>query len=431
MMRRAVGRVARFAPLALLISLGGCNDQSVNPLPAPPATGAMFTSYVSFGNSITAGYQSAGMDDSTQMEAYPVLLAKQMGTDFAVPLLNAPGCPPPYTDVFTQTRLGGGTGGDCALRANPPLRYVNNVAVPGAEVIDPITNSSSASSSNALTTLLLGGMTQLQMAHRAHPTFVTVWIGNNDALGAVLSDSNPGDPSLVTPPDTFAARYTALMDSLDAMGTIQGGALIGVVQVAYAPYLTQGRAWKAFEAQFDAQTSPLNALDVMNNCLDFQPVPGSSTDTAWVSVPFPIGAAILSEAQAKVDSVQGGTLAAGSLQPAVMDCSVDSLVVTANEVLNLFSAVTQYNAAIKAAAEKRGWAYLDPNDLLRQLVQDPKKIRPFPAFLPTDPQHATAPFGTALSFDGFHPSAATHKMVANALIAAINATYSSTIPAIP
>ena len=257
-----------------------------------------------------------------------------------------------------------------------------------------------------------------------------MWIGNNDALGAVLDGTNPGDPALVTSPATFAERYGKMMDSLDAFGTIQGGVLIGAVQVGLAPYLTQGRVWKGFEAQFDALTAPLNAFDVSTACLANTPLP--TGDTAWTSVPFPIGAAALALAKARVDSVQGGDLAPGSLVPAVIDCS-DATAVTNTEMANLFSAVAQYNAAIEAEADARDWVYVDPNDLLLSLLGTSGAILSFPAFPGTGPDSTTsrtAPFGTALSLDGIHPSASTHVGVANALIAAINAKYGTSIPVI-
>jgi hypothetical protein len=40
------------------------------------------------------------------------------------------------------------------------------------------------------------------------------------------------------------------------------------------------------------------------------------------------------------------------------------------------------------------------------------------------------PFGTALSRDGIHPSTSTHRLVANALIQAINAKYGTDIAAV-
>jgi len=56
-------------------------------------------SYVALGNSITAGYQSGGINDSTQRQSYALLLARQMGTRYAYPALTMPGCAPPINNV--------------------------------------------------------------------------------------------------------------------------------------------------------------------------------------------------------------------------------------------------------------------------------------------------------------------------------------------
>ena len=50
---------------------------------------------------------------------------------------------------------------------------------------------------------------------------------------------------------------------------------------------------------------------------------------------------------------------------------------------------------------------------------------------PPSPLSATQPFGKWFSLDGVHPNAAAHKVIANRIIAAINAKYGSTIPAVP
>jgi lysophospholipase L1-like esterase len=423
------------APLALAAVLGACldNQQVIPPTDNPNLADPLFARYVAFGNSITAGFQSGGINDSTQMQSYAVLLADQMGTVFDAPLLNPPGCPPPFKNVFTQELVGNPGPLGCVFRNADIPQYLNNVAIPGAAVIDVFDPLGAGNSSNTLTTVMGGGRSQIDNAAPSEPTFVTVWIGNNDVLGALLDGANPGNPADVTPPATFATQYGAMMDSLDAFGSIQGGVLIGVVQAGLAPYLTQGRVWKGFEQQFDALTAPLNAFDVSLACLANNPIPGTS-DTAWTSVPFPIGGAALAAANAKIDSVQTGMLPPGNLVPATITCA-DNQAVTADEMLNIFGAVAQYNGAIASEATARGWAYVDPNVLLQQLSADPTAILPFPNFpgLPgvTPEASETTPFGWALSLDGIHPSARTHKLVANALIQAINATYATSLQAIP
>src|SRR6267378_7858653 len=117
------------AALGILLAVAACHqDELFRPYPNGPLD-PLFTRYVSMGNSITAGFQSAGINDSTQLQAYPVLLARQMQTPFFVPLMtripNGPqGCPPPIDTLFRPTgphRLGNGTASTCGLRALQPV----------------------------------------------------------------------------------------------------------------------------------------------------------------------------------------------------------------------------------------------------------------------------------------------------------------------
>lgn len=411
-------RVSLAAGVGLAIAAAACEQDELMRPPVPSyAGGALFQRYVSFGNSITAGVQSGGLSDSLQRLAYPVLLANAMGgSPFYYPSLTNPGCPPPITFVFTDppTRLLGLSEAFCALRSSPPAPYLSNVAFPGADVLEAFTYSPPpppASTTDVYKLFLLGGRTEIERAREVRPTFVSVWVGNNDVLAAILDETDAGNAALITPPATFATRYGALMDSLDSFGTIQGGVLIGVVQVGAAPYVSQGRAYFAASAS-------IPTLTVLPNCLDSLVIqPG---DTARVLVPFHYGAPLVAQA------------AAGT--PTTLDCSVPQ-VISVTEAVNMFATVAQYNQAIEQEANDRNWAFVDPNDLLQVLAADPTAIRPFPAFPPDPanppPESVTAPFGTALSRDGIHPSTATQKLIAQTLVQAINAHYGSTIPAIP
>src|SRR6266581_2122141 len=115
------------AALHGVLLVAACHNDELNRPFADTPVDPLFARYVSMGNSITAGFQSGGINDSTQLQSYAVVLARAMRSPFYSPLLNKPGCPPPFTNVFTQTRLTPpnyppSTATSCYLRKipNPP-----------------------------------------------------------------------------------------------------------------------------------------------------------------------------------------------------------------------------------------------------------------------------------------------------------------------
>ena len=406
------------AVLGLLLAAAACqNDQLNRPFATTPVD-PLFDRYVSMGNSITAGFQSGGINDSTQNQSYAVLLAQAMHAPFYVPLMRKPGCPPPFTNVFTQppTRVSGGTATTCALRtipANPPP-FISNTAVPGAEVEDILNNLDSASNANSLTQFFLGGLTQAQAMQRAQPTFVTIWIGNNDVLGAATSSPNAGDSTKITSVTNFQARYTAMLDAVDAAGP-RGGVLMGVANVTAIPYFSTGGTYWAIKNGLVPGAPPLPpAFTVSNNCaLIASGIPGARGDSTLV--PFPYGAALI------------GAAAQGA--PRNLDCAdTVAAVVVPKELVKLVAAVTAYNTFISAQAQPHGFVYFNPNTALDSLRQVPTAVRPFPLI---GQPSAANPFGTAFSCDAVHPSASTHRLIAIKLRDAINAAYATDLPPIP
>lgn len=396
--------------LALPLAAGCRSDESLN-APDLSTSRGLLQRYVAMGNSVTAGFQSGGINDSTQLQSYAVVFARQAGAPFFPPLLNRPGCPAPFVINSTNppTRLGGAGPGDCALRNGSPGPYVSNVAVPGVIVAGLLDNRITA---NPLTQFILGGRTQVRAMMDAQPTFVTLWVGNNDVLGALTSTANPGDPALITPEAAFETAYGAVLDSIARTGA--KAALIGVADVTVIPYTSSGATYWCIKNQpacgFTAPPFP-PTFSVSNNCAPAAAIPGAKGDS--ILVPWVVGIPRLSAAA-------GGT-------PTALDCSVDADVVLPAEFAALRNAVQAHNAYIAAQAQQRGWAYLDVNPTLLALKADPSKIASFPT-PPSGPGQPNVLFGSLFSLDGVHPSAAAHRIVADSLIAVVNRTYGTTIP---
>jgi hypothetical protein len=407
--------------------LPGCSDDALTP---PDVESDLFESYAALGNSITAGFQSSGINQNTQQESYAVLLAEQMGTPFTIPSLALPGCPPPLAQPFPAERIDDET--NCALRNSSGASLPNNVAVPGAAVADVFSNQSPTENPSPLPQLILGGQTQLEAAKRVNPTFLTAWIGNNDVLTAALQ----GDPNLATPPDSFRARYSRLMDEVGAVGALEGAIFVGIADVTLIPYLSAGAAYRrAIDAGQDAGAFPPN--------IETQSCAPSESGTN--RVPFRHGAALLQSAQ--------GLRRLGSSETITLDCSQDRTVeetireslsddtesvilsrigdeirrislLTAQETSALKIRVETFNQFIRSQIDQadKEYGYVNPNPLLSE---NSDRIPAFPELFdnPDTPWDSSQPFGPLFSLDGIHPSAEVHRLVTNAIVDEIANTY--------
>ncbi len=411
--------------------LSGCSDET---LTAPEIQNDLFNSYVALGNSITAGFQSSGINQNTQQESYAVLLAEQMGTPFTIPSLALPGCPPPLSQLFPPERIDEET--NCELRNPSASSPPNNVAVPQAAVADVLSNHSPAANPNPLTQFILGGQTQIEAAKRANPTFLTVWIGNNDVLAGALR----GDPSLVTQPQAFEARYSQLVNEVKSIGTLEGAVFVGIADVTNIPHLSAGAAYREAIAA-GQEAGALSPNIETQSC--------APSESGMVQVPFQHGAALLQSAQ--------GLMQLGSSEVLTLDCSQDRTVeetirqslsdeletvildqiaetiriislLAPQEISILQSRVSDYNKFIKSQVDDE-YGYVDPNPLFSN---NSEQIPDFPELFenPNTPWDPSQPFGPLFSLDGIHPSAAAHRLIANEIIGEIESTYDMELPSV-
>ena len=395
------------ALLGLGLAVVACYpDVTVNRTPAT-AENSVVARYAALGNSITAGYQAGGISETTQRQSYAYYFAQQAQTRFAIPLLVNPGCPPPYTNFMTQARPTGTSATTCLLRGNSPA-VINNVAVPGATSFDPTAETTPFS--NTLTTLILGGRTQVERALQVDPTFVTAWIGNNDVLPAIQGST--AAIAAVTPAATFNTNFDAMVDGLAAGAeNLEGGAFFGVVDVTNVPQLFSATQLADPVVQAKINAAAGTTVTIHPNCLagaGTQSLINLNIVRAIRGQQHPPVIACVKDTPITIPNV--GTVNIG-----------DALVVDAAEQATLSALVAGYNTHIKAKATELGLMYIDPNILLAGLRQ----AGAVPAF--PDPTVAN-PFGAYMSPDGVHPGRLAHLTIANVLIDSTNVHYGTNIP---
>jgi hypothetical protein len=429
-MRRLITcRLPVAAVLGALVFTAACVEhEAVLPPVTPQPGGDLFARYVAMGNSITAGFQSGGINDSTQMESYAVMLAGQAGAQFNAPLLRSPGCPPPFVAPFGP-RIANLADDTCLLR-DPAVRGpVQNVAVPGAQIASALDFEVAA---NALTTLILGGRTQVEAMRDADPTLVSVWLGNNDALAAAIA----GIPALLTPLQAFSAQAEAVAAEIAATNA-QDAILLGVVDaVAAAPILQPGAY---FWALYQQDTGAFGGKPVLDNCAPVDFATGQPNPLAANMVSFAIVADV--------------NFPAISCDPATYPAGVPTQhLLTVEEQQVVRTRVAEFNAVLEGIADANGWIYIDPTALFVPALMDGppfNRIRKCQALqtlppgatmeqfqqavlqsCPVPPEFGGAPnfFGDWISFDGVHPAAPAHEALTNAIIARLNAKHGLSIP---
>ncbi|MDF1504202.1 SGNH/GDSL hydrolase family protein [Roseisolibacter sp. H3M3-2] len=411
------------AAVAAALALGACAKDPELRLTAPAANLAapFLERYVAIGNSITAGYQSGGINDSTQQRAFPVLLARAAGVDFTYPALAKPGCPAPIADFLTGARVAASAGQTVAAagcygrQASAQGRPVDNVAVPGANSFDPV-GTVQGSGASALTAFILGGRTQVQAALERRPTFVSVWIGNNDVLSFALAGTRAG----VTDSAAFVANYQRMLSELLAGAPGLKGVLIGVVNVTNAPLAfplsvinpaaTPSQPAFAYNAQAAAAVQQL-----LGRPIAFAP----NCNTGAPQLAF--------TALSQIAAAANAVLPAGAPFPFVC-ADIPGVVAKTPGVLSeadrqfFVNRVRGWNAFLRAKADSIGFAFYDPNSRL-DAWRASGQVPPFPNLAAR-----TAPFAPYVSNDGVHPSTAAHVVLAGDLAAVINQKYGSSLP---
>ena len=392
----------RRTPVAIVatLTLAGLATACLGDDPVRPAgvvgPQGLFANYVSMGGTVTAGYQSAGINDSTQSLAYPALLAGIVGAHFAVPAIRPPGCPPPLRDAYSGTTIDESV--SCSLRDRPLPATISNVAVPGAGVYDAISNDGTRSRPLFATTLILGGRTQIEAMAAARPSLVSVRFGDADVQTGGLF----GIPAALIDLDDFAQAYDSIVAAVAAAAPVDA-VLLGVVPASRSPaVLPAPFFWAHQESGFSSK--------VHDDCS-----PGSQYADNDVSL-----FALLDPALDTLSCADGAPYVASPAERDAMRDRIDAL-----------------NQYIADSAEQHGWLYLDVDSVFADSYAQPERFRKCQGFaVATTPQQfldaflASCPvpgnpdlYGAFVSYDGINPSTLYHEALAEALFDLLSTRY--------
>jgi len=363
----------------------------------PAGAQTNFTTYVAVGDSLAAGVESNALVATHQNRSLPFLIARQAGVQgFQQPLISEPGIPPELTLVsLLPAPLIAPKASTPGAPTNTALaRPYNNLAVPGATAADALTRTTDA---GGLHDIILRGMgTQVQQAVALRPTAITLWIGNNDVLGAALR-GRAIDGVTLTPTDPFRATYAQIVAALKPTGAfIVAATLPNVTAIPFVttipPYVVNGTGQPVLIA---GNRVPLLGPE--------GPLPSNSLVTLAASSLLAQGIGI--------PAVVGGR---GTPLP-------DEVVLNPSEIAIIQDHVNVNNKSIRDICGAANIPVLDVQALLDQLYTTGIHVGGITL---------TSSFlsGGAFSYDGVHPNDIGYAVLANEFIRVINASGGSLPP---
>ncbi|MFB3827336.1 MAG: SGNH/GDSL hydrolase family protein [Bryobacteraceae bacterium] len=329
---------------------------------AAPLTSQVTPPFIGMGDSIGEGVQSANASTVSQPATYLSHFARQMGAPFALPLIQSG----PFGIIYSvsnRTRV------DASVQGS-------NLSVSGADVHSILYDRAGPLIEDE-TDLVLSPRTgsQIEIAETIRAPFQICWIGNNDLLGAVVSNWNHLDGSQVTPLAQFTADYGEVIRRLRAWQ--------GKVVVANLPDVTQ-IAW---------MFTPQDLVKFLGSAYG---LPEGSYTTLPVMLLIKLG-------------LNDG----GILQD-------PSYVLAPSELAAIRQRNLEFNQVIAQTAAQAGVPVVNIAGLFQYMVANPPMIGNVPI---------TNKFqGGFFSLDGVHPSNIGHAVIANAFIATANQAFGLSIP---
>lgn len=402
---------------------------------------ADFSKYVAIGNSITAGYADNALYYDGQMVAYPYLIAQQLkqvgGGEFKQPMVDrsSVGIGSAGNARLALTVVNGAltprpvaASGDMSIFTSSVASQgpFNNMGVPGAKVTTAVfpgygNPANGAGNYNPFFTRMTtapASASMLSDAAAQHPTFFTVFLGNNDVLAYATSGGAGGTitPMDGTPGIGFSASYDLVVTTLMSGGA--KGALANIPDVTTAPFFTtipyNGLVLTA-QAQADALNNAYAPLIAAGLVETFK-VGANGFIIADATLPSGLRQmkagelVLLSTPQ---DSLKAGW---GSARPIA-----NQYILTAAELGQVKTATTNFNQKIRSVATEKGLAYVDVAGFLQEIKTKGAEVNGRKI-------GTTFVTGGAFSLDGIHLTPIGNVLLANEFIKTINTKYNAFVP---
>lgn len=265
----------------VMVGCEGAEDSLINdrlennPLPEDPevnytAGDADFSNFIAIGNSLTAGYMDGALYDAAQQNSLPAMIAEQLSVvgneNFNQPDINSANGfnttveNPQDGVVLGRYKLDTSipapspvVGGEPISDYSGAANELNNFGVPGivvGQLLIPATGGPNSEQNPAFNPFYQRfasnpsqdgqtGSTIIGDAISAQPTFLSLWIGNNDVLGYAVSGAS--NESILTSDGDFQTQFNATVDNL--MGNTQANgvvanipSLLGLAYFQAVPY---------------------------------------------------------------------------------------------------------------------------------------------------------------------------------------------------
>jgi len=414
----------------IALAIIGCEDYSKITAPVFSTGSADFTRFVSIGNSLTMGEQSSSVFEAGQMYSFGNLIAKQVGTTYAQATFSDPGTGgrleaeklDPFT-LYENTNQGVPT------NLTYPAPY-NNLGVKGAFLYD-VLNARSASTCytanfgvpNPLFDAVLRGLgTQLELAVAQQPTFVTLWIGNND----ILAFATRGGLFPPTDPAVFQDQYTQVLTALNGTGAqIVIGGMPNALLTPYFTTVGPGIGLKLQEIPvpglvYQTTGAPGIALATPSQLL---------YDSVLVTLSASAAASLLGDTNGLYYSENGIPVPPGVNTSYPFGLTPENpfpngFVLDPSEIATYMALRNGYNQIITGLATSMNYSVINWDDLFNQLASAEGLTVNGITYSSTYVE------GNFFSLDGIHPTSQGYGIVANEFIKAINTKYNASIPSV-